>query len=134
MLISDYTGAVAFGSSFFGQGSGPINLDDVQCTGSEAGLLDCTYNPTHNCIHFEDAGVRCGNASCTTGSIRLVNGFTDPTRAEWKCVPMEYGEQCVMTCGVYKMLKLCADSWDYQPMVSRVHIIIALCDVLSCEC
>ena len=71
-----FIGAIAFGSAYFGQGSGPINLDDVQCTGNEAGLLDCTYNPTHNCVHFEDAGVRCENASCTTGMVRLVNGFT----------------------------------------------------------
>jgi len=43
-------------------GTGPILLDDVQCTGTEANLLDCTHRQptgTHNCSHFEDAGVRC---------------------------------------------------------------------------
>lgn len=43
-------------------GTGPILLDDVQCLGSEANLLDCIHRqPTgsHNCSHFEDAGARC---------------------------------------------------------------------------
>ena len=43
-------------------GTGPINLDDVQCLGNEARLLDCSHRlptGTHNCSHFEDAGVRC---------------------------------------------------------------------------
>lgn len=38
---------------------GPINIDDVQCVGDEDNLLDCTFNPSHNCVHFEDAGVTC---------------------------------------------------------------------------
>ena len=45
----------------FGQGTGPIWLDDVACTGTEARLLDCPSRPigTRNCVHSEDAGTRC---------------------------------------------------------------------------
>ena len=50
---------MAFSFSFFGQGSGPIHLDDVRCTGTERRLIDCTYTRIDNCFHFEDAGVRC---------------------------------------------------------------------------
>lgn len=55
------TGAIATSLSFFGQGTDPIVLDDVMCTGTETTLLSCPYTPTHNCIHLEDAGVRCQN-------------------------------------------------------------------------
>ena len=45
----------------FGQGTGPIFLDNVVCVNTEARLIDCPHNGvgTHNCDHTEDAGVRC---------------------------------------------------------------------------
>ena len=57
----DCAGAVAVSRAGFGQGTGPILLDDVACTGTEPRLWDCTNNGVgvHNCGHSEDAGVRC---------------------------------------------------------------------------
>ena len=51
--------ATALSRAAFGLGTGPIYLDDLRCTGSEATLFECPFDPTHNCNHFEDAGVRC---------------------------------------------------------------------------
>ena len=50
-----------FSRAAFGQGSGDIWLDNVQCLGTEASLDRCPNNGwgNHNCRHSEDAGVRC---------------------------------------------------------------------------
>jgi len=52
----------AIGSASFGQGSGPILLDSVICSGSESTLASCGHlgvSVTRSCSHSEDAGVRC---------------------------------------------------------------------------
>jgi len=45
----------------FGQGTGIIWLDNVQCIGNEIRIEYCPHNGwgTHNCHHYEDAGVVC---------------------------------------------------------------------------
>ena len=60
-----YIGAIARDGALFGEGSGPIVLDNVQCSGSESMILDCTANDigVHNCDHSEDAGVTCQPSS-----------------------------------------------------------------------
>ena len=60
--MSFLLGAQSLKGAYFGQGSGPILLDDVYCDGDEKSLLFCkTKNPIgqHDCQHNEDAGVRC---------------------------------------------------------------------------
>ncbi len=45
----------------FGEGSGPIFLDDMRCTGLEYRLFDCTHGGLEvtNCVHSRDAGIVC---------------------------------------------------------------------------
>ena len=51
-----------YGGASFGQGSGPILLDNVTCTGRELTLARCRHlgiGITRSCTHSQDAGVRC---------------------------------------------------------------------------
>ena len=61
LCIHTSIGAQGLLFSAYGEGTGPIWIDDVHCTGTEIRLVDCprTAFGAHNCIHFEDASVRC---------------------------------------------------------------------------
>ena len=52
----------AIGSAGFGQGSGPIWLNSVTCTGNESTLASCGHAGVaiiRDCVHLKDASVKC---------------------------------------------------------------------------
>lgn len=59
LVIFLLAAAAAVNRAVYGQGAGPIVMDNVACTGTETSLMNCTFLSSHNCQHFEDAGVRC---------------------------------------------------------------------------
>ena len=70
-----YHSGTATVRAHFGRGSGPIWMDEVQCTGDEDRLIDCTYDSTPNCLHNEDAGAVCmahGAPAFTTAATQSV--------------------------------------------------------------
>ncbi|KAK7497125.1 hypothetical protein BaRGS_00011655 [Batillaria attramentaria] len=59
-------------SAHYGQGTGPIWLDDLNCTGNERDVFQCSHRGvgSHNCDHSEDVGLNCSPPT----QIRLVGG------------------------------------------------------------
>ena len=57
-------GAIPVHGAHYGQGVGLVYLDKLQCTGSEANLLECPGLPvgTSQCFHNRDASVICRNS------------------------------------------------------------------------
>ena len=52
----------------YGSGSGPIWLDNVQCTGNETSLAECehSYWGVSDCGHDEDVSIICYNGKLLT--------------------------------------------------------------------
>ena len=59
---------VARRNAYYGQGSGQIWLDNLNCVGIEMTIEICLHHGwgNHNCFHGEDAGVKC---SKKTGNV-----------------------------------------------------------------
>jgi len=96
-----YTGSgKAYSNAHFGTGSGPIYLDDVQCSSSSNQLLECSSRPilSHDCLHSADAGVGC-EAPCTTGQLRLAGANVANEGRVEICMNNVWGTAC-------------DDSWD----------------------
>ena len=73
VCVCHCTGAQAQTSAYYGQGTGPIQLDNVQCTGSEVNLLQCSHSTIDNCGHSEDAGIRCRGERVVTFLLHALN-------------------------------------------------------------
>ncbi|XP_076093744.1 scavenger receptor cysteine-rich domain-containing protein DMBT1-like isoform X2 [Mytilus galloprovincialis] len=64
-------GGVAVFDGRFGEGTGPIWLDDVTCQGNELNIEQCTARPWNqtNCQHKEDVGVICNVSPVVSPSV-----------------------------------------------------------------
>ncbi|KAK3589457.1 hypothetical protein CHS0354_030578 [Potamilus streckersoni] len=79
-------GGVANGEAKFGEGSGPIHLDNLECSGNEQSLVNCQYLQPGvvNCEHDEDVGVTCftgENVTQTNGANNVSTGSLNLTES-----------------------------------------------------
>ncbi|XP_038052393.1 deleted in malignant brain tumors 1 protein-like [Patiria miniata] len=68
----------AWVDAHFGQGSGPILLENVACDGHESNIDQCDHSgwDSHYCNHYYDVGVTCDLTIPTPVLVRLVDGST----------------------------------------------------------
>ena len=59
--------------NLFGEGTGGILLDDVNCNGHETTLSTCPHGGwgEHNCEHYEDVSISCVDNMEITGTSLL---------------------------------------------------------------
>eukprot|EP00118_Oscarella_pearsei_P028010 m.1551 g.1551 ORF g.1551 m.1551 type:complete len:371 (+) comp7186_c0_seq1:94-1206(+) len=93
----------------FGQGSGPILMDNVKCTGNEEKLQQCPFGGWKNtdCRHSEDAGVICsdhanvavaGNCTCPEiGTVLPVGSETSTVSLSTPCKSAKSSDSAPMT-------------------------------------
>ncbi|XP_030832190.1 scavenger receptor cysteine-rich type 1 protein M130-like [Strongylocentrotus purpuratus] len=70
--------ATAVSDAYFGRGSGRIVLENIRCFGTESSLSSCLSSDWYPrfCLHFDDAGVICGQTeSRSTGISSVLIGF-----------------------------------------------------------
>lgn len=115
----------SFGGASFGEGTGRIWLDNVECTGNETKLAYCTASSSGiNCTHAQDAGVRCipGTiiyvtiflasmlyfcSGCPEGDIRLLEGNTEFEGRVEICKDNSWGSVCHNSWGASDVRVVC---------------------------
>ncbi|XP_078391572.1 scavenger receptor cysteine-rich domain-containing protein DMBT1-like [Cetorhinus maximus] len=72
-LQCGHLASIDYYARLFGEGSGPIWLDEVECMSHESTIWQCQTDPwgKHNCHHREDAGVVCSESGL---GLRLAGG------------------------------------------------------------
>lgn len=68
----------SIGSAFqvlpgYGNSTGIILMDDVNCFSYETKILDCTYNTSPDCYHYKDVGVICNQQLFFTETVTLLS-------------------------------------------------------------
>ena len=124
--VPHISGSIAVRVAAYGQGSGPITLDNVACVGTETQLLDCRANAigVHNCAHSEDAGVICSPV-VTPGPSKLPRYIYHYNRFIY-CILFHLQIKFVLLeiSGLWGAAILSRDVWRSASLTSGVQSVI----------
>jgi len=115
-----YVTGQAVPSAAYGQGTGPVLMVHLLCSGSESSLHQCPQGrqyPSIPCSHADDAGVMCHYTIPSSGSIRI-GAPAPPPPAQWPVRifldggrTTSEGRVMIEYDGLAK--PVCNDQWDH---------------------
>ena len=53
------TGAIPRVDAYYGEGTLAVQFDNLTCSGTESGVLQCSFTAGTSCTHNLDVGVQC---------------------------------------------------------------------------
>ena len=102
---------LAYHSSFFGMGTGPIWMDNVQCSGNEASISDCSFKGwgITDCNHGNNAGVRCKGIIKHKEILNIIAFSDTPEEVEYSI--RLTNENIVEIYNSSQWLSVCSNGW-----------------------
>lgn len=69
IIINAGIEALRVSNGYFKGGTGPVLFGQLQCTGTESRLTECSSNYYYGATHSDDAGVRCQRTAANSKNV-----------------------------------------------------------------